>query len=103
MIQKKSNFKCRRCGYCCQFLVRLTKKEIEDIKKSGYKEEDFVETDSRGRKRIKFANYYCYFLKIENCIATCKIYPKRPKACRLYPFFGKKTEPCVPSRRFDVE
>jgi len=84
-------------------VVRPNKKEIENIKKLGYKEEDFLETDALGRKRIKFINYYCYFLKIENGIAACRIYKKRPKACRQYPFFKNKTEPCFPSQRFDVQ
>lgn len=77
------NFKCKRCGSCC-YSPRLYKKDVERIKKLGFKKDFFVEKDFRGFRYIKEKNGWCMFL-IKGKKAACRIYPERPKICRLYP------------------
>lgn len=101
MKQKKDKFKCRDCGYCCTLIVELTNKEIEQIKKAGYDEEEFAEVGPSGKKRIKLKNYYCYFLGLHRGETFCRIYKARPKICRDYPFLKAGTEECFPPRLFD--
>lgn len=76
-------FKCTRCGECCHS-PRLSKKDIERIRKSGYKEEDFVYIDEIENMYIRDENDWCMFLN-KGKAASCKIYEARPKICRLYP------------------
>ena len=78
------NFKCNRCGECCRS-PRLYKKDIERIKKKGYKEEEFVYADNFGNKYIKDKKGWCMFLDKNKKMGSCKIYGARPKICRLYP------------------
>ena len=101
----RKNFKCDRyCGECCKkMIVRVSKKDIERIKKLGYKEEDFVVQDifNPNRKNLqKKKNGWCIFLKKDNNRKYwCSIHKSRPKICRDYPFFGKNPEPiksCLP-------
>ena len=101
MIQKPETFKCRHCGYCCTQIVVLSKKDIDRIKKLGYREEDFVEKDRQGRKRIRMPNYYCYFLGLRQGKTFCRIYDARPETCRKYPFFRGCTAECMPPKLFD--
>lgn len=101
MLQKKDKFKCRNCGYCCTLLVLPSKAEIERIREAGYKEEDFLETDPLGRKRMKMRNYYCHFLGLHKGETFCRIYDIRPKTCRDYPFFKEGTAECMPPKMFD--
>lgn len=98
MKQTKENFRCRRCGYCCTQIVVLSPKELEEIKQLGHDENAFSTIDDTGRKRLRRLGYYCYFMTLDKGVASCKIYDKRPKICRQYPFFGKKTAECFPSR-----
>lgn len=77
------DFKCKRCGECCR-TPRLFKKDIERIKESGYKEEDFVYIDDLGNKYIKDKDGWCMFLK-RGKIVACKIYEARAEICRMYP------------------
>ncbi|MBW2999124.1 YkgJ family cysteine cluster protein [Candidatus Woesearchaeota archaeon] len=99
MFPKKEKFKCKRCGFSCMQIVVLSDKEIEEIKKAtNLPEEEFVDEDSLGRKRLKIINYYCYFLTIDKGIASCKIYAHRPEVCRKYPFFDSGTSECYPPR-----
>lgn len=103
MRQKKESFRCRNCGYCCTLIVLLKKDDIERIRKMGYSEEDFTETDRLGRKRVRMKNYYCYFLGLHKGETFCRIYPGRPQVCRDYPFMKKGTQECFPPRLFDDE
>ena len=100
-IQKKSNFKCRSCGYCCTLIVPLKKEDIERIKKLGYDEKDFAEATPFGDRRIKMKNYYCYFLGLHKGETFCRIYEARPSICKDYPFFKDHTGECFPPRLFD--
>ncbi|PIN87020.1 hypothetical protein COV19_01730 [Candidatus Woesearchaeota archaeon CG10_big_fil_rev_8_21_14_0_10_44_13] len=103
MFQKKDRFQCRNCGYCCTLIVLLKKEDIERIKKLGYDDSDFVETDALGRKRIRMKNYYCHFLGLHKGETFCRIYHARPQVCRDYPFTKKGAQECFPPRLFDDE
>ncbi len=78
------NFKCKRCGECCNS-PRLYKPDIERIKKAGYKEEDFVYTDNLGVDYIKDKKAWCMFLKRGKKTTSCVVYDARPKICKQYP------------------
>ena len=78
------DFKCNRCGLCCHS-PRLYKQDIKKIKKAGYKEDDFLETDFRGVSYIKDKDNWCTFLKKGKSSSSCKIYKARPKICIQYP------------------
>ncbi len=78
---------CKRCGECCTS-PRLSRKDIERIKKAGYKEEDFVYRDNFGNAYMKEKNGYCIFLrrnKEGKWKTSCLIYGIRPRVCREYP------------------
>lgn len=91
-----NNFVCKRCGECCRS-PRLYNLDIERIKKSGYKEEDFIYTDNFRNNYMKDKNGWCIFLK-RGKTTSCKIYGARPKICRLYPagFVGFVGGDCRP-------
>jgi Fe-S-cluster containining protein len=103
----KESFQCdRHCGECCKKLaVKVTKENIKQIKKLGYKEEDFLENDlipinvfilKRNKKG-------CIFLKkSKGGEYSCTIHKNRPKTCRQYPFFEKDKyiESCLPKDMF---
>jgi Fe-S-cluster containining protein len=78
------NFKCKRCGLCCN-PPRLYKPDIERIKKLGYKEEDFLYIDNFKNNYLKDKKGKCIFLKKGKKTASCIIYQNRPRICRLYP------------------
>ena len=76
MISKET-FECNRyCGECCKkLIVRVTKGDIERIRKLGYEDEDFVDRDL--------------------------VYRNRPKACEQYPFFAKNlVGSCLPKKMY---
>ena len=77
------NFTCKQCGSCCN-PPRLYKQDIDRIKKLGYKEDDFIYTDNFNNNYLKDKKGWCIFLK-KGKIASCKIYPDRPRICRQYP------------------
>ena len=117
----KKTFQCDRyCGECCKkLLVRVSKQDIERIKKLGYKEEHFLLEDPFNIMKIKdfqdtgnlrFPREKKFFLKKDEkgwCVFlkkskdgkySCSIHENRPKICRQYPFFGKTREikSCLP-------
>jgi Fe-S-cluster containining protein len=101
----KENFQCNRyCGQCCKKLViRVSKGEIEKIRKLGYKDEDFLERDLAYRHKfvLKRNKKGCVFLKKnKDGKYSCRIYKNRPKTCRQYPFFGNKNKigSCLPNK-----
>ena len=111
MFQKPQTFVCHRgCGYCCTNIVVLTKQDIARIKKMGFQEKDFIETDSLGRKRLKRDKYedaFCHFFAwkkgskdIGGKEAVCTIYKNRPEVCRKYPFFEDAVGECCPPKLF---
>ncbi len=87
-------FKCvENCGRCCRELdIPLRDEDITRIEDLGYNAWEFVDYEKMFYREDKFLGYAlkkrpfddaCVFLD-EN--EKCKIYPHRPKACRLYPF-----------------
>ncbi|MBU0614656.1 MAG: YkgJ family cysteine cluster protein [Nanoarchaeota archaeon] len=92
----RSEFSCQRCQDCCKYLtVKISRKEIEKIKKLGYS--DFYDYDTHIKSHIiKMDEHGCFFLKKDG--SGCTIYRDRPKVCREYPF-GKldEVESCRPA------
>ena len=96
-------FVCERCGECCiRYIVKLSKADIERIKKEGYGEEDFVDIDSHLPEPTKSVlrkreDDSCIFLvKNKGGISSCKVYDSRPSVCIKYPFLKKNVETCKP-------
>ena len=96
----KKNFKCDRyCGKCCkELVVRVSKREINKIRKLGY--EDFVEVDYVDPSKfvLKKNKKGCVFLKKnKKGRYSCGIHKNRPKICQKYPFFDTKPiKSCYP-------
>lgn len=106
-IFTKENFKCdRHCGQCCiKLSVRISKAEIKNIRKLGYKEEDFLERELSDIPIfiLKKNRKGCVFLKKhKGGKYSCVIYKNRPKACEQYPFFkeNNKVGSCLPDKMF---
>jgi Fe-S-cluster containining protein len=91
-----------RCGLCCSQIVRISKKDIEKIKQSGYKESYFVETASDSQTILKRINGYCIFLVINEGIASCKIYESRPKVCREFECIPPGFDDCKLKRHYHI-
>lgn len=89
---------CRRCGLCCMLAVRLTDREIRQIRRLGYDDDYFLERDATGKTILKLANGYCIFLKLDEGVAKCRIYGYRPRKCRDYP--GK--DECTLMRHYRI-
>ncbi|PVX26880.1 MAG: hypothetical protein CW691_00065 [Candidatus Bathyarchaeum sp.] len=95
-------FKCKRCAALCCKLggPPLTRKDVEQIKKAGYRVNDFLEPINRNVKVLPQtcgtlktrADGSCIFLQSDNEQKqfTCSIYDFRPALCRLYPFSFEK-------------
>jgi len=94
-LYQRIRFKCKRCAtFCCKLGgPKLTEKNIEQISRSGYSVEEFLESASNSLNSKKDGS--CIFLKFEaeRNIYTCKIYDFRPALCRLYPFHIDKVSP----------
>ena len=90
----RRKFKCLRCGKCCKLRVNLSEKDINKIKKAGYK--DFLYNDFLGGKnQLKKINGHCIFMNIDKGITSCKLENSaKPEICRNFPhskgFFGRK-------------
>lgn len=74
---------CKRCGYCCTLIPKLSFLEKIRLMLNGYF--NFTEKDSKGRRCIKLVNGDCYFLVRGELKTFCKIYKLRPKVCRDFP------------------
>jgi len=102
----KESFQCNRyCGECCKKLsVLVSKEDIKNITKLGYKKEDFLDKDLLpiNKFMLKKDKNGCVFLKKHmDGKYSCSIHKNRPKICRQYPFFGKnKIESCLPQDMF---
>lgn len=97
LLNKHFRFKCTRCAtFCCQLGgPKLTKGDVERIKKAGYRENLFLEpankSESLSAMRSSLKNGEdgsCVFLTSdpEHRRYECSIYDFRPVLCRLYPF-----------------
>ena len=89
-------FSCIRCGRCCSTgpNVALTVYDICRISKYlGVNWRDLrgkyviaIIADLIPIPVLRGLGEKCVFLKYENGLPTCSIYPVRPMRCRLYPF-----------------
>ncbi|WP_297091542.1 YkgJ family cysteine cluster protein [Thermococcus sp.] len=88
-------FKCiENCGKCCYELeIPVRDDDIAGIEDLGYNTWEFVDYEKMFYRGDKFLSYAlkkrpfdggCVFLDPETL--KCRIYEKRPLACRLYPF-----------------
>jgi Fe-S-cluster containining protein len=99
-IHSRVKFKCvENCGRCCRELeIPLRDEDIEAIEDLGYNAWEFVDYEKLFYQGDKFLGYAmkkrpfddsCVFLDPET--KKCRIYERRPLACRLYPFvFAKR-------------
>lgn len=94
-----TRFMCTRCAKCCSFDVSLSDKEIREFG-------DDADLKWRTTRRVvRNGVPVCCFLEGN----ICKIYDKRPKICRLYPFFAICVEDLaalkvrIPKRALRVE
>ena len=94
-----SNFKCKRCGYCCTLLPKLSEDDIARIEKSGFGRDYFLEIGRMGDFRIKMADNKCIFLERDGNRFKCRIYEFRPEVCRIYPSYEKGIAKCPESRK----
>lgn len=76
-------FNCKRCGYCCTLIPKISILEMLRIWLKGFS--NFSTKDGSGRRCIKIINGDCYFLKRDGKTTTCKIYKIRPKVCKDFP------------------
>ena len=92
--KKGLKFKCYNCSSCCTGFpgyVWVDEKEIEQMAAFlKISKEDFIKKYTRkamGLVSLKEdpKNYDCVFLKDKKCT----IYEKRPKQCRIFPFWKK--------------
>lgn len=101
MMLTPKTFECdRTCGDCCKYsTVKLSKKDISEIKKAGYKEDLFTEFDSYiNYPVLKRGEKGCIFLGKMGAKYFCKIYPIRPQVCKQYPFVScHEVESCKPA------
>lgn len=78
-VLARKKFKCLRCGHCCRLRVKLSKQEIEEIKKKGH-----VNFMSR-LGYIKRKNGYCQFLEFKDGKTECSLEDIKPKVCKKFP------------------
>lgn len=96
MLDQKT-FNCEKCGECCiKYIVKISKADIEKIKKLGYGE--FVLWDEHiSGFVLKKNDGRCVFLDKDNDgLYSCKIYENRPDVCKMYPFLGEEVSSCKP-------
>ena len=79
---------CTQCGRCCKrWNISIDLEDIENIKKCGYDEREFVD-NRKGQLFLKHRGSNCVFLTEDN---KCRIqlehgYEFKPKVCRQFPF-----------------
>lgn len=94
-----TRFKCTRCAKCCSFDVSLTDEEMRNF---GENVDPKWKTT---KKVIRNDIPVCCFLDGN----ICRVYEKRPKICRVYPFFAiceedlKALNVQIPKRALRVE
>jgi len=79
------DFKCEKCGHCCQFSILLNKQDIQNIISSGHSKEEFLEKKNFLNILKKDKSGFCVFLNKDK---TCNIYEARPKTCRKFPYLN---------------
>lgn len=88
-------FKCvENCGRCCRELeIPLRDEDVVAMEELGYSAWEFVDYEKMFYRGDRFLGYAikkrpfddaCVFLDPET--RRCRIYERRPLACRLYPF-----------------
>jgi Fe-S-cluster containining protein len=92
---KNLKFQCKRCAtFCCKLGgPRLSARDIERLKKAGYRETGLLEATHNRLKSA--ANGSCIYLKFdtEKQAYQCAVYDHRPALCKLYPLHFKKISP----------
>lgn len=87
---------CKRCGYCCTLIPKISFWEMIRIMLKGYF--NFTEKDGEGIRCIKLKrDNDCYFLVRKDGTTYCRIYDIRPEVCRDFPYKGSKE--CKVDRR----
>jgi len=88
-------FKCKRCAtFCCRLGgPTLSLKDVERLKKAGYKEVEFFDGAHVSLKNK--ADGSCIFLQLDKKrhVSKCSVYDSRPALCRLYPFHFERISP----------
>jgi len=101
IIQKKFQFKCKRCSTLCCKLggPTITKEEAQKILQSGYEFDDFVDpTENNGNGVVgtlkSNKDGSCIFLRFDQTqnVYKCGIYRHRPNLCKIYPFRFEKLD-----------
>jgi Fe-S-cluster containining protein len=83
--------RCSRCGICCQKTeMLLSKRDINNLEKSGYPKENFVRYNKHGLARLRNRNKYCVFFDVKR--RYCRVYRHRPLGCRFYPIIYSEEE-----------
>jgi len=94
-FMRNLRFKCKRCAiFCCKLGgPTLSLKDVERLKKAGYKEAEFLDDAHAGLKNK--ADGSCIFLQLDKKrhFYECSVYDSRPALCRLYPFHFEKISP----------
>lgn len=93
--QITKQMRCKRCGYCCTLIAKITFLEMLRIMLRGYL--NFAEKDPKGRRCIKLISKDCYFLVRKDRTTRCRIYNIRPQVCRDFP--SKEAEECRVDKR----
>ena len=74
---------CSNCGICCEeTMMELSSNDVEQLKKKGYRLEEFTVIDDYGT-RLRNVDGFCYFYSRTD--KKCKIYGNRPLGCYIYP------------------
>ncbi len=91
-----TEFKCRRCGWCCKNkVINILYSDIKRWKKENrndiLKEVSYVEVPNKIVSGFYFikttvpSHKKCPFLEFKDNLAVCTIYKTRPRTCRNNP------------------
>ena len=68
----------------------MSNADIQRLKKSGYKRQEFMRYDKQGFAKLKNRRGLCFFYDPKK--SRCKIYKLRPEGCRIYPVIFSEEE-----------
>lgn len=74
--------KCIECGNCCSNILPLSESEIKDIERY-IKKKHITECNHLSPNNCQL-DLTCPFLDTSKDLHKCKIYPVRPKICRIF-------------------
>lgn len=117
MVQLKSKFNCKRCGWCCENkVINIAASDLMRWKKEGRK--DILKEISwiHNYPRDNTGGFYiaqtafnpkqaCPFLKYDDNLSSCFIYQTRPRCCRNFPYGQEIVKECPGSSEisFDLD